>query len=66
MFMFDNKEDIFVLCPLMQTLLFTRSSVVKSLCISVIKSDRMVRCEMGDLNDLNPNGLFKIICQGIA
>lgn len=26
----------------------------------------MVRWEMGDLNDLNPNGLFKIICQGIA
>lgn len=26
----------------------------------------MKRWEMSDLNDLNPNGLFKILCQGIA
>lgn len=66
MFTFDNKKGIFIGCPLMWTLLFTKSSVVKPLCVSVSKSDKMVRWEMGDLNGLNPNGLFKIICQGIA
>lgn len=47
----------------MWILLFTKFSVVKPLCIPIIRRDKMVRRET---DDLNPSGLFKIMCQGIA